>query len=154
MKKLNYLIAVAGLTGILMTSQVTGCSKTQENPVYNQEEHSLVTNITTLNQLESIISSNQNVAVDFGTTWCPPCKQYEPVFKAAAEDYKGKAVFCKATLDKLPNKEDQKIMEKYQVTYIPKTMLFKNGKPVHSKIGYIEKKELSKLIDTWLLEKK
>lgn len=154
MKKLNYLIGVAGLTGILLASQVAGCSNSKESTYqkagYNESK--TVTNVTTSNQLENIISSNEKVAVDFGATWCPPCRKYGPIFEAAAESYKGKVVFCKVTLDELSNQEE--MINKYDLMYIPKTVLFKDGKEVHSRIGYIDKKELSKLVDTWLLEKK
>lgn len=157
MKKLKYLIAAAGITGLLLTTPV-GCSnytkieyqKTQEVTTVQE----IVTNITTLQQLEDIIAKNERVAVDIGATWCGPCQKYAPIFHEVAEEYQGRIVFCKVVIDKIDDKEERKISDKYLVRYIPKTIFFKNGKEVHNRVGGIEKEDLSKLIDTYLLEKK
>lgn len=156
MKKIKYLIAVAGITGMLLTTQV-GCSDYNKIE-YQQAKETInvqetVTNITTLQQLEDIIEKNDKVAVDIGATWCSPCRYYAPTFEEVAKEYQGKVVFCKVVLDKIEYKEENKISDKYSVRLIPKTIFFKNGKEVHNRVGGIEKQDLKELIDTYLSEK-
>lgn len=154
MKKLKYLVAVAGITGLLLTTPVMTYNM-NEHKAYQTTSQQLetVTNITTLQQLEDIIANNEKVTLDIGATWCGPCRNYAPTFEEVAKEYQGKVVFCKVVLDKIDKKEDRKISDKYLVRYIPKTMFFKNGKEVHNRVGGIEKQDLSNLIDTYLLEK-
>jgi len=157
MKKLKYLIAAAGITGLLMTTPIAYSDYTKVLGQKTQETVTVqetVTNITTLQQLEDIIAKNENVAVDIGATWCGPCRNYAPTYEEVAEGYKGRVVFCKVVLDKIDKKEHNNISNKYLVRYIPKTMLFKDGKEVYNRVGGIEKQELESLIDTYLLEKK
>jgi thioredoxin len=157
MKKLKGLIAAAGITGLLLTTPIVyshytqlGYQKTQEDTVVQET----VTNITTLQQLEDIIAKNEKVAVDIGATWCGPCKYYAPTFEEVAKEYQGKVVFCKVVLDKIDNKENREISNKYLIRYIPKTIFFKDGKEVHNLVGGMEKKDLKEIIETYLLEKK
>ena len=156
MKKLKYLIAAAGITGLLLATPVMTYNMNEYKP-YQQttvQQLETVTNITTLQQLEDIIAKNENVTVDLGATWCGPCKYYAPIFEEVAKEYQGKVVFCKVVLDKIDNKEERKISDKYLVRYIPKTIFFKDGKEVHNRVGGIEKEDLKGLIDIYLLEKK
>jgi len=156
MKKLKYLIAAAGITGLLLTTPVMTYN-INESKTYQQittQQLETVTNITTLQQLEDIIAKNEKVAVDLGATWCGPCRYYAPIFEEVAKEYEGRVVFCKVVLDKIDNKEERKISDKYLVRYIPKTIFFKDGKEVHNRVGGMEKQDLTELIDTYLLEKK
>lgn len=155
MKKLNYLIAAAGVTGLLfMATQQATYGWHEDRWTYSEEVRDTVKHPETLQQLEGIINSNKYVAVDLGATWCGPCRKYNPTFEAVAKDYEGKVVFCKVVLDKIKEEEGNKISKKYQASYIPKTMLFKDGKEVHSRVGGMDKGTLSGLVDTWLLGEK
>lgn len=153
MKKLNYLIAAAGVAGLLFTTTPQAIYGWHEEIKVASEVRDTVKHPETLQQLEGIINSNKYVAVDLGATWCGPCRKYAPTFEAVAKDYEGKVVFCKVVLDKIKEEEDNKISKKYQVSCIPKTMLFKDGKEVHSRVGGMDKDTLSGLVDTWLLGK-
>ncbi|MDP2907769.1 MAG: thioredoxin domain-containing protein [Nanoarchaeota archaeon] len=157
MKKLKYLIAAAGITGLLLTTPI-GCSDYTKIEYQKAQEtitvQETVTEITTLQQLEDMIAKNEKVAVDIGATWCGPCKYYAPIFEEVAKEYQGKVVFFKVVLDKIDDKEERKISDKYLIRYIPKTIFFKDGKEVHNRVGGIEKEDLTELIETYLLEKK
>lgn len=156
MKKLNYLIAAVGITGLLLTTPIIYSNHTQsryENQLYAEVQETVI-DIKTAQQLEDIISKNEKVAVDIGATWCGPCQKYAPTFHEVAEEYKEKAVFCKVVIDKIDKKEENTICNKYQVRYIPKTILIKNGKEVHNRVGGMDKNTLTELVDTYLLEKK
>lgn len=157
MKKLNYLIVAAGLTGLLLITPYTICN-VQKTATYQQNKDEIkaqetVINIETVQRLEDIIKNNENVAVDIGATWCGPCRGYSPIFEETAKEYKDKVVFCKVVLDKIGSKDEKKISQDYNVRYIPKTILFKNGKEVYSQFGGIEKENLKDLIEFNLLGK-
>lgn len=156
MKKLSYILITAGLAGTLLTTptMVYNMNKARTYQTTSQrQELETVVNITTAQQLEDIITKNEKVVIDIGAIWCGPCREYAPLFEEVAKDYKEQIVFCKVILDKIDYKEDRKISEKYQVMYIPKTVLFKNGKEIHSFFGVRDKDVLKELVDTYLLEK-
>lgn len=147
MKKLNYLIAAAGVAGLRFTTTPQAIYGRHEEAKVVAEARDTVKHPETLQQLEGIINSNKYVAVDIGATWCGPCRKYAPTFEAVAKDYEGKVVFCKVVLDKIKEEENNKISKKYQVSYIPKTILFKDKKEVHSRVGYMDETTLRGLID-------
>ncbi len=159
MKKLKYLIAAAGIAGILLTAHYPIHEGLQYVKVYHEknktakESSKIVMNIQTLQQMEDLVKNNEKVAVDISATWCGPCREYDPVFEEVMEEYKDKTLFCKILLDKINNKEEKKIIEKYNVRYIPKTIFFKKGKEAYSQFGSMDKKTLIGLVETYLLEK-
>ncbi len=156
MKKLGYTLVAVGIAGMLLTTPAMTYS-INETRAYQitpkKQELETVVNITTARQLETIIKQNEKVAIDFGSTLCGPCKTYSPLFAEAAREYENKIIFCKVVLDQISNSEENKIIKKYYVYRIPKTMFFKNGKEIHSFLGGRNKDVLKGLIDYWLLEK-
>jgi len=92
----------------------------------------------TKDDLDNSIKSAEFVLVDFGASWCPPCKQMEPVLKSLTENNKGKF-----TLIKVDGGRDQDILQAYQVTALPVFIVFKNGKQVWRKDGIATEKEIA-----------
>lgn len=153
MGKLKYALAAAGVTVLLLTTQIVNCEQPSYQSMEVVAELDAVRNVETMQQLEDIIANNENVVVDFYSTWCSHCKTYDPVFKSVAEEYKGKAVFCKVILDKIPSEDHKKIVDKYKVKNIPKTVLFKDGEEIYSKTGAIKKSDLSDMVNIFLVGK-
>lgn len=89
-------------------------------------------------ELNNSISTSKIVLVDFGASWCPPCKQMEPVLKSLAENNKGKF-----TLVKVDGGRDQDILQAYKVTALPVFIVFKDGKQVWRKDGIAAEKEIA-----------
>ncbi len=89
-------------------------------------------------ELNGAVSSSKIVLVDFGASWCPPCKQMEPVLKNLAENNKGKF-----TLVKVDGGRDQEILKVYKVTALPVFIIFKDGKEVWRKDGIASEAELA-----------
>jgi rhodanese-related sulfurtransferase len=81
------------------------------------------------------------VLVDFGTTWCPPCKKMEPVLKNLLERNPGKFSLLKVDGDR-----DRELLKKFEVTALPVFILFKEGKQVWRKEGIFSEDEFVPLL--------
>jgi rhodanese-related sulfurtransferase len=92
----------------------------------------------TIDELNVNIKDSKIVLVDFGASWCPPCKQMEPVLKSLLENNKGKF-----TLVKVDGGRDQDILQSYKVTALPVFIVFKDGKPFWRKDGIATEKEIA-----------
>ncbi|MDG4945510.1 thioredoxin family protein [Weeksellaceae bacterium KMM 9713] len=71
--------------------------------------------------LQEILSNNENVFVQFGATWCGNCKIMLPKFKKFARETEG-AEFVYVDAEKFP--ESRKLAE---VNNLPTFAYFKNG---------------------------
>lgn len=91
-----------------------------------------------MDEFNNLINSSKTVLVDFGATWCPPCKKMEPVLKSLETNNPDKF-----SLVKVDGGNDEEIMKAYNVTALPVFILFKNGKQVWRKDGVAEEKEIA-----------
>lgn len=91
-----------------------------------------------MEELNGAVSSSKIVLVDFGASWCPPCKQMEPILKSLAENNKGKF-----SLVKVDGGRDHDILKTYKVTALPVFIIFKDGKEVWRKDGIATEAELA-----------
>ncbi len=94
---------------------------------------------------KEVLQAKGVVVVDFYADWCPPCRMLGPVVEKAAEEYAGKVKFVKVNVDK-----HQDLAGKYEVTSIPRLIIFKDGRQVDSDVGYRDGKALKKWIDKYL----
>ena len=81
--------------------------------------------------------------VDFGATWCPPCRQMEPIFEALKEEYKDKINFVKIDVD-----ENPQLSQNYGVQNIP-TLVFINreGNELQRLVGFQTRQQIVNVID-------
>jgi thioredoxin len=99
--------------------------------------------ITTDNNFDEVISSNDLVLVDFWADWCGPCKMLSPILDEIANE-RGILV-GKLNVDENPAK-----MEEYSVHSIPTMVLFKSGQPVKTIVGAKPKHLLLKELEEWI----
>ena len=92
----------------------------------------------TIDEMNATIKDSEIVLVDFGASWCPPCKQMEPVLKSLTVNNQGKF-----TLLKVDGGRDQNILQAYKVTALPVFIIFKDGKQVWRKDGVATEKEIA-----------
>nr|QBK85947.1 MAG: thioredoxin [Marseillevirus LCMAC101] len=92
---------------------------------------------------KDVLKSDKIVLVDFGATWCGPCKKLSPIVDKVAKEMKDTICVFKVDVDESP-----KISKKYKVVAVPFLIIFKNGKSIATKEGFISK---SKLIE-WIKE--
>jgi thioredoxin 1 len=94
-----------------------------------------------------VIKSGIPVLVDFWAERCAPCRLLEPVVDELAGEYAGKISFVKLNRDKNPG-----IANRYHVMSIPTVIVFKDGLPVSSIVGFTKetRRELRNNIDSVL----
>ena len=83
---------------------------------------------------ESVEQNSGVVVVDFFATWCGPCKMLAPVFEQAGEEMKNDATFLKVDID-----QSLEIAQQFRISTVPTMMIFKDGKPVESLVGFMPK---------------
>ncbi len=87
-----------------------------------------------------LVRSNKLVLVDFGATWCIPCRKMKPVIEKFEKEHPEiKLVTIDAAV------EDE-IVKKYGVEELPVFIMYKDGKEVWRQEGIVSKKELEKAI--------
>lgn len=101
-------------------------------------------NITEQN-FDETLANNAVVMIDFGATWCGPCKTLAPVVEEIANEYEGKAAICKADVEECPS-----IAAKFRIRNVPTILFFKNGELKDKAVGGVQKKTLTDKIDALL----
>lgn len=101
-------------------------------------------NITEEN-FDEILKSNSVVMVDFGATWCGPCKALAPVVEEIANEYEGRAAVGKADVEECPA-----IAGRYRIRNVPTVLFFKDGELKDKSVGGVQKKSLTDKLDALL----
>lgn len=93
--------------------------------------------VTDANFEDMVVNSETPVLVDFWAEWCGPCKMIAPVLDEIAGEMKGKL-----TIGKLDVDSNQSTAMAFGVMSIPTMMLFKEGQPVATIVGFQPKDQL------------
>ena len=88
-----------------------------------------------------VLNAPGPVLVDFWAEWCGPCKAIGPALEELAGEYAGKLTIAKVDIDSNP-----KTPTAYNVRGIPTMVMFKDGKPVSTKVGAAPKSALREWI--------
>lgn len=110
---------------------------------------SQIIDVDSMNWEEQVVRSKQLVLVDFWHDSCVWCKRLEPELSAVAEDFSGKLKFAKLNI--FYSDGNTEVGRKYGIMGTPTLLLFCNGRPVDSIVGYRPRdalrKELKERID-------
>ena len=99
----------------------------------------------------SIKAANKPRIIEFYATWCPPCKEYEPVIEACRVKYLGRVDFERLNVDDKANLEKKQALD---VKAIPKTCFFDSeGNQVEQVVGGLDQDKLEIKIGKLLLPK-
>ncbi len=89
-----------------------------------------------------VLKSELPVLVDYWAPWCGPCKAIAPLLEEAASDYEGRIQVVKVDVQDHPE-----VAAKFGIRGIPTLMVFKNGEAVATKVGAVNKTQLTGFID-------
>ena len=84
-----------------------------------------------------VLKAKNAVLVDFWATWCGPCKMIAPALEEIGAEFKDQLVVAKVDIDENPMTPNA-----YAVRGVPTMILFKDGKPVATKVGAMPKSQL------------
>lgn len=89
-----------------------------------------------------VLNNSKPAIVDFYADWCGPCKMMAPVFKELSSEITD-CDFYKINID-----NEQDLANKYQVMSIPTVIIFKDGEPVLTSVGFLSKDDLAEKIES------
>ncbi len=101
----------------------------------------MVVDITEKTAFNKILHSHELVIVDFWATWCGPCRMLGSVIEEYSNE-NPETPLVKVNVD-----EAKELAADFDIQSLPTIMIFKNGEPIASKIGFISKSVFAKYID-------
>ena len=105
----------------------------------------LIKHVTDASFDNDVLQSTQPVLVDYWAEWCGPCKMIAPILDDVATGYEGKLQIAKMNVD-----ENRDIPSKFGIRGIPTLMIFKNGELAATKVGALNKSQLTDFINQHL----
>lgn len=94
----------------------------------------------TADTFEQTVVENNIVLVDFWAAWCGPCRQFAPVFEAAAGQH------TDVVFGKVDTEAEQSLAAAAQITSIPTLMAFREGILVFAQPGALPAPALEQVI--------
>ena len=98
-----------------------------------------IVHVTSENYEKEVLQSDKPVLIDFWASWCGPCMMMSPVVEQIEKEHPEIKV-RKVNVD-----EEMVLAQKFMVVSIPTLILFKNGKPEITSIGFKGKEELEEI---------
>ena len=101
--------------------------------------------ITDANYDDLVGGSATPVVLDFGATWCGPCKKLEPIIAELSQENDGKVLVGKVDISEAPG-----VAQKFGIMSVPTVVFLKDGQPVHQFSGLESKAKITELMSQHL----
>lgn len=105
----------------------------------------LIKHVTDASFTADVLEAEGPVLVDFWAEWCGPCKMIAPVLEELSKEYEGRLTIAKIDVD-----SNRSQAEKHNVRGIPTLMLFNDGEVQATKVGALNKSQLSAFLEEQL----
>lgn len=92
-----------------------------------------------------VLKSDRLTLVDFGATWCGPCKALHPILEDLQRDFDGRVKVVEIDVGNSP----QTAM-KYGITSVPQLLFFKEGAVRETVVGLLAKAKIQRKIEDHL----
>lgn len=96
----------------------------------------------TKDNFETSIKENETLIVDFWAPWCGPCRMLTPVLEQLANEN-----IC--AVGKVNVDEEDDLAALFRISSIPTVLLYKNGKMVDKKVGYMDFDAITKWVKSY-----
>ncbi|MGA2284107.1 MAG: thioredoxin family protein [Candidatus Dormibacteria bacterium] len=94
-----------------------------------------------------VVASSLPVLVEFGASWCPPCRAMAPVLAEIAGKLRGRLRVVAVDSDANPSTAGH-----LGVMAVPTLILFAGGRPIRRVTGYASRPKLLRIVDEALAE--
>jgi len=88
-----------------------------------------------------VLQSTLPVMVEFGATWCAPCKKQLPILEELMKESSGNFKVVKVDID-----EATSICNTYKIRSVPTLLVFNDGKVTNSRNGVTSLSDLKKML--------
>ncbi len=94
---------------------------------------------------DRVLKAEKSVLLEFGATWCVPCRQLEPELVKLDSEWAGKVQLAKLDVDESPN-----VTMKYGVMSVPTLILFVNGEARQRLTGFHPRQRIAEKMGAFL----
>jgi thioredoxin 1 len=101
-----------------------------------------VINVNDVNFDSEVLKSSIPVLVDFGATWCAPCRAIAPLVGQLAGEFEGRIKVTAIDIDESPA-----TAQKFQIRGVPTLLMIKDGKVVGQQVGAAPKAKIQALME-------
>lgn len=97
--------------------------------------------VNDINFENEVLRASGPVLVDFGATWCGPCKALAPIVSKLADDGVGRYKVVSVDIDDAPV-----VASKYGIRSVPTVIVFQSGAPTGKHVGLTNRERLQSLL--------
>jgi thioredoxin len=107
-----------------------------------QMSSELIKHVTDDSFDSDVLKADKPVLVDYWAEWCGPCKMIAPILDEVSKTYEGRLQVAKMNVD-----ENRTVPAQHNIRGIPTLMLFKGGVLAATKVGALNKAQLTAFLD-------